>query len=254
MSSGAVELKAPLPRLSDWPSTGCCDATRHSRPVTYRTLSAISAPSALMAHSRAFQQSATRNSSHDVAADLARCERQSAGDATPGKFLHAGGGWATAPSGGGGSPGNTGSNAIRQRGRLCRSCAHQGVRRGYLARDECGGARSGCNHVKLFARRIAGGMLPAFMGPSGLDTSLQVSLSHNKVFFWKPAGNSTTITAEGGQALTVTGTATAANNATTNRHTWMRRLEHLVTAAATTAVTGFRAAAAQWGRGASTPQ
>ena len=103
----------------------------------------------------------------------------------------------------------------------------------------------------LFGKSFGGRHLPAYIGPTGLAMPLQPSLARSRPARWLPAGNGTTITADGAAALTATGTATAANVATTNRHTWMRRLEYLVTAAATTAVAGFRAAAAMWGRGAS---
>lgn len=104
--------------------------------------------------------------------------------------------------------------------------------------------------VRVFGRNMAGRMMVAFKGPSGLDSSLQPHIGRNEVATWFPAGNSTTIVANGAAALTATGTATAANVATTNRHTYQKRLEYLVTTAATTAVAGFRAAAAQWSIGA----
>ena len=101
----------------------------------------------------------------------------------------------------------------------------------------------------LEGARVSGRMMTAQIGPSGVDTSLQPHSGTNAVSKWQPAGNSTTITAVGDAGLTATGTATAANVATTNRHTYMKRLEHLVTVAATTAVAGFRGTAAKWGVG-----
>lgn len=100
--------------------------------------------------------------------------------------------------------------------------------------------------ARAFMREIANRAMLAVMGPSGLDSALQYHLGRNKVALWSPAGNSTTISAVGAAALTAVGTATAANVATTNRHTYQKRLEYLVTTAATTAVAGFRYAAAQW--------
>lgn len=100
--------------------------------------------------------------------------------------------------------------------------------------------------ARMFMREIANRAMIAYTGPSGLDTSLQPHFGRNKNAIWSPAGNSTTITAIGAAALTAVGTATAANVATTNRHTYQKRLEYLVTTAATTAVAGFRYAAAQW--------
>lgn len=99
--------------------------------------------------------------------------------------------------------------------------------------------------LKLQARSYAGRALPQITGPSGLATALQPSIMRNDIEAWMPAGNSTTIVAVGNVALTATGTATAASVATTNRHTYQKRLEYLVTVAATTAVAGFRNPAAQ---------
>lgn len=103
--------------------------------------------------------------------------------------------------------------------------------------------------LKLFGKKRGGRMMAAVIGPNGVDVSLQPHSGTNAVSKWQASGNSTTITAVGDAALTATGTATAANIATTNKHTYMRRLEYLVTTAATTAVAGFRAAAAKWGIG-----
>lgn len=94
-------------------------------------------------------------------------------------------------------------------------------------------------NVKLFTRSVSGRMIPAFVGPSGLDTTIQPLIARNKIAWANPLGNSTVITLVG-LTLTATGTATAANVATTNIHTSIRRLEYAVTTAATTAVAGFR--------------
>lgn len=104
--------------------------------------------------------------------------------------------------------------------------------------------------VRVFGRKVGGRMMAAIKGPSGLDTSLQPHSGRNKIATWFPAGNGTVIVANGAAALTAIGTATAANVATTNRHTYQKRLDYLVATAATTAVAGFRAAAAQWSVGA----
>jgi hypothetical protein len=63
---------------------------------------------------------------------------------------------------------------------------------------------------------------------------------------WQAAGNSTTITSVGAATLTAAGTATAANIATTNRHTQMHRLDYLVTTPTTSAIAGVRSSAAQY--------
>lgn len=103
--------------------------------------------------------------------------------------------------------------------------------------------------INLFARKVGGRNMPAFVGPSGVDSSLQPYLARNKVSLWIASGNATTISVVGGPALTPSGTATAANVALTNLHTMMRRLEYLVTVAATNAIAGWRINAGQFARG-----
>jgi hypothetical protein len=108
-------------------------------------------------------------------------------------------------------------------------------------------------HVGVFGRSVAGRILPAAIGPSGLDTSLQPLLARNKIAWANPVGNAVTLSLMG-IALTATGTATTASVATTNIHTAIRRLEYAVTTAAVTAVAGFRSAALQYHLGdAATP-
>lgn len=102
------------------------------------------------------------------------------------------------------------------------------------------------DRAKLLVTKSGGRLMPMFIGPNGQKATVQPHVGKNKLAVWNAAGNSTTITAEGQPALTATGTATAVNVAQTNALTRRRRLEYLVTVAATTAVAGFRAPAAQW--------
>lgn len=99
--------------------------------------------------------------------------------------------------------------------------------------------------VGLLGRKVGGRMLPAFIGPSGLDSALQPLIARNKISWANPNGNSTAIGLMG-LALSATGTATSANVATTNVHTAIKRLEYAVTTAATSAVAGFRSTTAQY--------
>lgn len=102
------------------------------------------------------------------------------------------------------------------------------------------------NTVTIFGRNIAGRMFPAFVGPSGLDTSLQPLLARNKIGYWNPPGNATTVPGVFGfTAPTVVGTATARNVATTNFATRLRRLGY-VSAATARALTEQRVAVAQY--------
>lgn len=103
--------------------------------------------------------------------------------------------------------------------------------------------------VNEFARSLAGRQLPAFVGPSGLDSALQPLLARNKVCWFSPMAGAATLTGINGFALTATGTATAKTPASTNIHTQSAGVDFLVTTAATTAVAGFRSSVAQFWRG-----
>jgi hypothetical protein len=173
-------------------------------------------------------------------------------------FLRADGTWA-APGGGGGSgdvvgPASATDNAVARfdttTGKL--------VQNSTLLISDAGQmtlplvttpATPAADTLGLFARKVGGRMLPAIIGPSALDTSLQPHFGRNKISYVQPIGNSTTLNTMG-LSMTAAGSATAANVATTNRHTYMRRIEYLVTTAATTAVAGLRHAANQFSIGA----
>ncbi|HLQ20571.1 MAG TPA: hypothetical protein VK146_16490, partial [Tabrizicola sp.] len=99
--------------------------------------------------------------------------------------------------------------------------------------------------VKLFGRDVAGRILPAFVGPSALDSSLQPFFGRNKMGMFMPAGNGGADT-QVGIAMTAVGTATTEVVATTNLHTYMRRRSWRVTTASTTAVAGMRGSAVQF--------
>lgn len=79
--------------------------------------------------------------------------------------------------------------------------------------------------VKVFNRRVAGRNMIAQIGPSGLDTALQPLLARNKVGFWCPPGNATTVPGVFGfTAYNTTGTVTTRSITTTNLFTRMCRL------------------------------
>lgn len=95
-------------------------------------------------------------------------------------------------------------------------------------------AAPAANGLNLFGRKISGQMFPAFIGPSGLDSALQPLLARNKIGYWCPPGNGSTVPGVlGFTAPTVTGfTATARNVATTRFFTRMRRLGYVTAATA----------------------
>ena len=104
--------------------------------------------------------------------------------------------------------------------------------------------------LAIYASKLAGRMMLAQMGPSGLNTTLQPNLSGNKVALWMPPGNATTAPGVFGMAaLTATGTATTRSVATTNMLTRMTRLAY-VSAATAGSLSGAREAAAKYTTGA----
>ncbi|MDP2262686.1 MAG: hypothetical protein Q8K24_05955 [Hydrogenophaga sp.] len=154
--------------------------------------------------------------------------------------------------GGGGSPGGSTGQVQYNSGGAFAGAEHVRVAEGDLmltAHEP--DVLPGTNNVKLFVRSLATRLLPAFVGPSGLDSSLQPLLARNKVAWFNPPGNANTVQTIGMAVPTATGTPTAANVGTANIHQAMRRLEYAVTTAATTAVAGLRVAAAQYHIGAS---
>lgn len=82
--------------------------------------------------------------------------------------------------------------------------------------------------VKLFAKKLAGRVLPASVGPSGVDAALQPATWRQKVGLWNPPGNATTVPGVFGfTAPTAVGTATARTVATSNLFTRTRRLGYV---------------------------
>ncbi len=156
-------------------------------------------------------------------------------------FLRADGAWAApAGGGGGGTPGGaTGEIQWNNAGAFA-GAADVEIEGGQLRLPAIATpATPAAGGLKLFGRSLAGRVLPACVGPSGLDTSLQPFFGRNKVGLFLPHGNNAGFT-NFGCTTAATGTATGANVATTNLHTYMKRHEWLVTTAATTAVVGVR--------------
>jgi hypothetical protein len=105
--------------------------------------------------------------------------------------------------------------------------------------------------LKMFARNVGGRILPASIGPSGLDSPLQTHIGLNKIAYLSGHNNGTTLTIFGIQVGAGIGgaTATAKNSTNTNLYTAMRGLEYLITVAAATAIAGYRGSAQQFSIG-----
>ncbi|MFN3992549.1 MAG: DUF2793 domain-containing protein [Tabrizicola flagellatus] len=160
-------------------------------------------------------------------------------------FLRADGTWA-APPGGGGSPGGASGEIQFNNAGAFGGAADVEIEGGQLRLPTIATpAAPVADGLKLFGRKVGGRAMPAFMGPSGLDSALQPLLARNKIGMFLPHGNGTAGT-QWGLTYSSTGTATTATVATTNLYSYTRRIEYLVTTASATAVVGFRGAALQW--------
>lgn len=106
--------------------------------------------------------------------------------------------------------------------------------------------------LKLYGVAKAGRRRPTWIGPAGVDTSVQSFLAANKVGFWSANGNGTNGMNNAAPDIilfnfghTTSGTATARNVATTNLFTRTRRIGYAV---GTGASAGTRHAKAQFSR------
>jgi len=98
----------------------------------------------------------------------------------------------------------------------------------------------------LFVKNNGGRLMYGQMGPSGVDYTFQPSMYANKIGYWNPPGNATTVPGVFGMAaLTATGTATTRTVATTRFFTRLRRVG-TVSAATAAALTGYRGTSAQF--------
>jgi len=95
-------------------------------------------------------------------------------------------------------------------------------------------ATPSASNFNLFGKTLGNTrIMPAVMGPSGMDYALQPALFRQKISLWSPGGNATTVPGVFGfAAMTVVGTATARNVAITNLKTRMRRLSYVSAATA----------------------
>lgn len=75
---------------------------------------------------------------------------------------------------------------------------------------------------KIYAKSLGGRILPKFIGPAGIDTSLQPAFFGNGIQMYSP-GTSTTVQAFGGPALTAVGTVSHPTLASTNLRTQTSR-------------------------------
>jgi hypothetical protein len=109
-------------------------------------------------------------------------------------------------------------------------------------------AATASGKANIFARTLAGRVLPAVVGSEGLSSILQPHIGRNKIAYWLPTGNSTTITTLGMPTPNASGTSR--NVATTNFFQSLRRIGY-TTAATANANTNIRTNTPQFFLGSS---
>lgn len=109
-------------------------------------------------------------------------------------------------------------------------------------------AAAATDTLKLYAKKIAGRMIPKIIGPSGIDTILQVGLSGNAVFMVAPANGTTAPTAWGGTLTTAATMSAQQTIASANpwQATWRKRFQTSTTAGN---LSGMRTAYTRYFRG-----
>ena len=100
----------------------------------------------------------------------------------------------------------------------------------------------------LYSKLIAGRHLPKMIGPSGIDTVLQVGLHGNAMFIVAPASGTTAPTRMGGTLTTATTMSMQLTVASANPWQATQR-KRFASAATAGSVTGMRTAYVQWFRG-----
>ena len=93
--------------------------------------------------------------------------------------------------------------------------------------------------VKLFGRSVANRMLPAFIGPGGLESTVQPFLGRSKIATLSGLTNSTALSAYG-LSISPVGAAAAATWGVTSLAASMNRLEYRLANASASGVAGIR--------------
>ncbi len=176
-------------------------------------------------------------------------------------FLRADGSWAAPGGGGGGGSGDVVGPALATDNAIARFDTTTGklIQNSGATLDDNGvlnlpsapmPSAPSASTMHMFARSVGGRMMPAWMGPTGLDSPVQPLFGLNRVAIWRPGGNGTAVTIFGMPAIGVSGTASAENVAATNLYTRMARIAYRITTASTSATADWRGGGLQYSVGA----
>ncbi len=173
-------------------------------------------------------------------------ELSATGTPTGSNFLRGDNTWAT-PGGGGSPGGNTNELQYNNAGAFA-GAANVEVDTGNLKLVSTTDPSAPSGGIVMYSKQIAGRHLPKIIGPSGIDTIMQVGLHGNSVAMVAPASGTTAPNQWGITLTTATTMSVQQTIASANPWlaTWRKRFASAATAAA---VTGMRTAYAQWFRG-----
>jgi len=152
------------------------------------------------------------------------------------------------PGGGVGSPGgNSGEVQYNSTGTFA-GAANVEIDAGNLKLVSTSDPATPTDGIVAYSKLVAGRHLPKIIGPSGIDTIIQVGLHGNSVFMVAPASGTTAPTAWGGTLTTAATMSLQMTFASANpwQATSRKRFQSAATAAS---VTGMRTAYTQWFRG-----
>jgi hypothetical protein len=124
----------------------------------------------------------------------------------------------TAATGGSGSPGGASGEIQYNNAGTFAGAANVEVENGYLRLPDTGTQPTtpATGGLDLFSRNRGGRILPAWIGPSGLDSTVQPALFGNSQFVWLP-GTGTTLAINWGCSFTARNSGTSAAQATPAR-------------------------------------